>query len=149
MEVVGVIGAIPSLLQMVRWLTTAIRGFSKKKHAAKAAAELILQLRDIESILKDVQHRWKESPLSLSQLQGLSPIFTQLKTELSSLQATLQSKTAKEPRGFFRKAMLLSTGLDKTLKGSLVSLSQLKTSLTLIIAHHNDKVSEGKSLVAL
>ena len=45
--------------------------------------------------------------------------------------------------------MLLSTGLDKTLEGSLVSLSQLKTSLTLIIAHHNDKVSESKSLVAL
>ncbi|KAJ5518272.1 Tetratricopeptide-like helical [Penicillium expansum] len=38
--------------------------------------------------------------------------------------------------------MLLPTGLDKTLEGSLVSLLQLKTSLTLIIAHHNDKVSE-------
>ncbi|KAJ5470367.1 Tetratricopeptide-like helical [Penicillium desertorum] len=142
MEVVGVVAAIPSLLKMLQWLTTTIRGLSKKKHAAKAAVDLIVQLQGIEAILKDVQLRWKDSPLSLSQLQGLSPILAQLQTELSSLQSTLQTKSAKEPRRFLRKAMLISTGLDKALEKSLVSLCQLKTSLTLIIAHHHDKVAE-------
>lgn len=52
-----VVAAIPSLIKMLQWLTTAIRGLSKKKHAAKAAAELIVLLQDIEVILKKIQQR--------------------------------------------------------------------------------------------
>ena len=145
MEVVGVVAAIPGLIHIIQGVVTAARGFTNRKSSEKAATELMAQLQDIENILKDVQQRWRHGASSQSLLQRLKPIFTQLRTELEALQETLNSSTlTKKPGRFFKRAYLLSTGPDKALKKSLTSLSQARTSLTLIIAHHNDGVSDGR-----
>ncbi|KAJ4183813.1 hypothetical protein NW755_009352 [Fusarium falciforme] len=143
MEVVGVIAAIPGLIEIVQALTTAVQGLAKRKVATKTAEELHLQLKDIEETLKDLQNRWRQNPLGQSQLQRLSPALTQLRLELSSIKDKLQSsKITKDPARFFRKAIFLTTSLDKTLKESLTRLTQAKTSLTLILAHHHDRQAE-------
>ncbi|KAM6532663.1 hypothetical protein FALCPG4_005715 [Fusarium falciforme] len=144
MEVVGVIAAIPGLIEIVQALTTAVQGLAKRNVATKTAEELHLQLKDIEETLKDLQNRWLQNPLGQSQLQRLSPALTQLRLELSSIKDKLQSsKITKDPAKFFRKAIFLTTSLDKTLKESLTRPTQAKTSLTLILAHHHDRQAEA------
>ncbi|KAJ4223314.1 hypothetical protein NW759_005949 [Fusarium solani] len=138
MEVVGVVAAIPGLIEIVQ-------GLAKRKVATKTAEELHLQLTDLEETLKDLQKRWRQNSLGQSQLQRLSPALTQLRAELSSIKDKLQSsKITKDPARFCRKAIFLTTSLDKTLKESLTRLTQAKTSLTLVLAHHHDRQAEGE-----
>ncbi|KAL2692525.1 hypothetical protein Neosp_002935 [[Neocosmospora] mangrovei] len=147
MEVVGVVAAIPGLIEIVQGLTTAVQGLAKRKVATRTAEELCLQLKDLEETLRDLQKRWRQNPLGQSQLQRLSPALAQLRLELSSIKDKLQSsKITKDPARFFRKAIFLTTSLEKTLKESLTRLTQAKTSLTLILAHHHDKQAEVKSI---
>lgn len=144
MEVVGVVAAVPGLIEIIHGVATAVQGFANRKSSAKAATRLISQLHDIEDLLEDVHKSWKSNPSSRTQLQKLAPTFKQLSEELRSLEQTLNSPTSsKRPGNFFKRAYLLSTGPDKAIKESLVSLTQLKTSLTLIIARHNDGVADG------
>ncbi|KAF5013054.1 hypothetical protein FDECE_881 [Fusarium decemcellulare] len=143
MEVVGVIAAIPGLIEIVQAVTTAVRGLSKRKVAAKTAEDLITQLRDLEDILKDVQKRCKQGGSDRLQLQRLSSSLTELRSDLCSLQDVLQtSKLTKEPSRYLKRALFLSTSLEKTLKESLARLAQAKASLTLLIVHHQDGVTE-------
>ncbi|RSL68872.1 hypothetical protein CEP53_002400 [Fusarium sp. AF-6] len=144
MEVVGVVAAIPGLIEIVQGLTTAVRGLAKGKAATKATENLLLELKDLEETLKDLQRRWRQNPLGQSQLQRLSPALAQLRAELSSIKDKLQSsKITKDPVRFFQKAVFLTTSLEKTLKESLTRLNQAKTSLTLILAHHHDRQARG------
>jgi hypothetical protein len=140
-----VVAGIPGLIHIVQGLTAILRGLANRRHSAKVAGELLSQLTDIESILRDVDQRWKANPPSKSQLQGLAPVLSQLRIEFLSLQSTLQIKFSKEPSSFLRRALPLSTRLDKTLKESLNRLGQVKTSLTLIITHHHDRMAEGRA----
>ncbi|KAF4459991.1 Tetratricopeptide-like helical [Fusarium albosuccineum] len=143
MEVVGVVAAIPGLIQIVQAVTTAICGLSKRKVAAKIVEQLAVQLRDLEDILQDVKKRWRQRNSDQHRLQRLSPALTQLQTELLSLKEILQtSKPANGPSRYIKRALFLSTSLEKTLKESVSRLSQVKASLTLLIAHHQDEVTE-------
>ncbi|KAJ0417654.1 hypothetical protein BJY00DRAFT_199928 [Aspergillus carlsbadensis] len=142
MEIVGVVAGIPGVIQLVQGLTATLQGLANRRHSAKIAAELLVQLTDIEAILEDVQQRWQSNPTNNSQLQGLVPVLAQLRTEFSSLESTLRIKFSKEPSNFLRRALPLSTKLDRTLKDSLNRVIQVKTSLTLIITHHHDRVAE-------
>ncbi|RSL66794.1 hypothetical protein CEP54_003561 [Fusarium duplospermum] len=147
MEVVGVVAAIPGLIEIVQGLTTAVRGLAKGKVATKASEALLLELKDLEETLKDLQRRWRQNPLGQSQLQRLSPALAQLRAELSSIKDKLQSsKITKDPVRFFQKAVFLTTSLDKTLKESLTRITQAKTSLTLILAHHHDRQARANHL---
>ncbi|KAJ0127912.1 putative Insulin-degrading enzyme like protein [Fusarium oxysporum f. sp. albedinis] len=89
MEIVGVIATVPGLIEIVKAAITAVRGLSKRKVAAKTAADLVVQLRDLEGILEDVQKGWKQGGPGQVRLQRLSPSTTQLRTELDSLQHVL------------------------------------------------------------
>ncbi|KAL2850487.1 hypothetical protein BJX68DRAFT_266695 [Aspergillus pseudodeflectus] len=142
MEIVGIVAGIPALIHAVQGLTATLQALANRRHSAKVAGELLLQLMDIENILKDVQQRWKSNPIDNCQLQRLAPVLSQLRTEFSSLQSDLQVKFSKEASSFLRRALPLSTRLDRTLKESLNRVTQVKTSLTLIIVHHHDRLAE-------
>jgi hypothetical protein len=144
MEIVGVVAGIPGLIHIVHEVIATLRGLANRRPSVKVAGELLSELTEIENILKDVQQRWKPNPTNKSQLQGLAPVLSQLRTEFASLQATLQIKFSKEPSSFLRRALPLFTRLDKTLKESLNRVTQVKTSLILIIAHHHDRLAQGR-----
>ncbi|KAF4444534.1 Tetratricopeptide-like helical [Fusarium austroafricanum] len=136
MEIVGVIAAVPGLIELIEAATTAVRGLSKRKVAAKLAEDLVLQLHDLEGILQDIEKRCKHGGSGQLRLQRVSTSFTQLKVELVSLQKVLQATNLKkEPTRYLKKILLISTSLDKTLNESLTRLTQIKTSLTLHITH--------------
>ncbi|KAJ4009918.1 hypothetical protein NW752_009092 [Fusarium irregulare] len=142
MEIVGVIAAVPGLIEIIKAVSTGVRGLKKGKVAAKTIQDLLTQLQDLESILQDIQTRWKNGGVDQLRLQRLSPPLKQLKVELSSLRSLLQSsEITKEPSRYLKRAFFLSTRLDKSLNEVHTRLSQLKTSLTLLIAHGQDAVT--------
>lgn len=150
MEIVGVIAAVPGLIEIIKAVSTGVRGLRKGKVAAKTIQDLLTQLQDLESILQDIQNKWKNGGVDQLRLQRLSPSLKQLKVELLSLRSLLQnSKITNEPSRYLKKAFFLSTRLDKSLNELFTRLSQLKTSLTLLIAQGQDAVTRGKNLCFL
>ncbi|RGP79919.1 serine threonine- kinase pkn1 [Fusarium longipes] len=141
--IVGVIAAVPGLIEIIKAVSTAVRGLTKGKVAVKTTQELLTQLQDLESILQDIKNRWKPGGSDQLRLERLVPSLKQLKTELISLRLVLQnSSITKEPSRYLKKALFLSTGLEKSLSESFIKLSQLKTSLTLLIAHRQDAITQ-------
>ena len=148
MEVVGVVAAIPGLIQIVQAVTTAVRGLLKRKVAAKVVEDLTIELREVEDILQNVQEKWRQRDSDRQRLQRLPLALARLGTELASLRDILQKfESAKGLLGRLKRALSLfarPTGLEKTLNESVSRLSRVKTSLTMLISHHNDEVAEGK-----
>ena len=150
MEIVGVIAAVPGLIEIIKAVSTGVRGLRKGKVAAKTIQDLLTQLQDLESILQDIQPKWKNGGVDQVRLQRLSPPLKQLKVELLSLRSLVQnSEITKEPSRYLKRAFFLSTRLDKSLNEAFTRLSQLKTSLTLLIAHGQDAITRGKNIYLL
>ena len=150
MEIVGVIAAVPGLIDIIKAVSTGVRGLKKGKVATKTIQDLLTQLQDLESILQDIRNKWKDGGVDKLRLQRLSPPLKQLKHELSSLRSLLQnSDITKEPSRYIKRAFFLSTKLDKSLDEAFTRLSQLRTSLTLLIAHGQDAVTRGKDMYFL
>jgi hypothetical protein len=150
MEIVGVIAAVPGLIEIIKAVSTGVRGLSRGKVAAKTVKDLLTQLQDLESILQDVQNKRRHGGSDQLRLQRLSPSLKQLKTELVSLRLLLQnSNVTKEPSRYLKKALFLSTKLEKSLNESFTRLSQLKTSLTLLIAHGQDAITRGTNQISI
>ncbi|RBR18159.1 uncharacterized protein FIESC28_06225 [Fusarium coffeatum] len=142
MEIVGVIAAVPGLIDIIKAVSTGVRGLRKGKVTAKTTQDLLTQLQDLESILQDIQNKWKNGGVDQLRLQRLSPPLKQLKVELSSLRTLLQnSEITKEPARYLKRAFFLSTRLDKSLNEAFTRLSQLEISLTLLIAHGQNAVT--------
>ncbi|SCV34360.1 uncharacterized protein FFB14_04839 [Fusarium fujikuroi] len=133
MEVVGVVAAVPGLIQIIQAVITAVRGVSKKDVAPKVAQNLIQSLQNVEQILE----RGKEQGLwTKPQFEQHKSTIKQWTTELASLKLVLQpSNIKKETRRSLKKFYLVLTELEKTLNAWSTRLSNIQTELILIMTH--------------
>ncbi|KLP16969.1 uncharacterized protein LW94_11131 [Fusarium fujikuroi] len=138
MEVVGVVAAVPGLIQIIQAVITAVRGVSKKDVAPKVAQNLIQSLQNVEQILE----RGKEQGLwTKPQFEQHKSTIKQWTTELVSLKLVLQpSNIKKETRRSLKKFYLVLTELEKTLNEWSTRLSHIQTELVLIMTHIQQEI---------
>ncbi|KAF5646512.1 tetratricopeptide-like helical [Fusarium tjaetaba] len=110
MEVVGVVAAVPGLVQIIQAVITAIRGVSKKDVAPKVAQNPIQSLRNIQQILE----RGKEQGLwDKPQFEQHKSTIKHWTTELASLKLVLQPSASKETRAGCGKSVLIKSIAQK------------------------------------
>ncbi len=143
MEVVGVVAAVPGLIQIIQAVITAVRGVSKKDVAPKVAQNLIQSLQNVEQILE----RGKEQGLwTKPQFEQHKSTIKQWTTELASLKLVLQPSNIKnETRRSLKKFYLVLTELEKTLNEWSTRLSHIQTELVLIMTHIQQEIMKGAS----
>ncbi|KAI1308573.1 hypothetical protein F5Y03DRAFT_92059 [Xylaria venustula] len=148
MEVVGLVAAIPGLIDIVQKSISVVRAFSDQKSFVKQITGLLDQLELVENILQDVLGRLKSSSIHHSNLSHVTTITQGLKRELSTLNDLFQPLTVNSPSQKAKvrqRARLLKYSL-KGLKGEIrkrhEALVDARESLALIITAQNRAIEE-------
>jgi hypothetical protein len=134
MEVVGLIAALPGLIEIVKGTNTALQGLLRKNAFVTETTELIDQLQVLTKILGDIEAQWRNISLTPGQLQALPPAVTTLREDLTSLNKLIASTgiSANGPR-LLKRAKLIVSGYEKKLKLYIDRLERSKSSLTLLL----------------
>ncbi|TRX94498.1 hypothetical protein FHL15_004653 [Xylaria flabelliformis] len=145
MEVVGLIAAIPGLIEITQKTISIIRAFSDQKLFVAQISELLGQLELIQNVLRDIQGRLKSKAIHHSNLNRLSTATQSLKSQLSALCDLFQPVTTGPGRKAkaFHRARLLICGLEEKIKKCHERLNEATSSLTLIIAAQNEAIDQG------
>ncbi|KAI0552944.1 hypothetical protein F4679DRAFT_30471 [Xylaria curta] len=144
MEVVGLVAAIPGLIEITRRAISVIRAFSDQKLFVAQMTELLSQLEFVESVLRDIQDRLRSKTLHHCNLNRLNTATQNLKGELRALCDLFQPVTASPSRKakVFHRVRLLICGLEGKIKKCHERLNEATSSLTLAIAAQNEAIDE-------
>ncbi|KAI0538634.1 hypothetical protein GGR58DRAFT_500980 [Xylaria digitata] len=142
MEVIGLIAAIPGLIEITQKTISIIRAFTDQKSFAKQIIELLGQLELIEKILQEILNRLQSSTIHHSYLNSLITVTGSLKSELIALGNIFQPLAAKPGRKakVLNRIRLLIHGLEGKIKGYHERLDKAQSALTLVIVAQNDAV---------
>ncbi|KAI1458109.1 hypothetical protein F4805DRAFT_425526 [Annulohypoxylon moriforme] len=144
MEVVGVVAAIPGLIDIIKRIKTTVQDFTNRKILSKETTNLIAQLDLINQILVDIQGRWDPTSFHRSNLNRLPPAIASLKNDLDSLNSLLSTKIPARSRSLLLKqAMLMVSGFEAKVKHHVDRLEKTKSLLMLVILAHGDEVAEA------
>ncbi|KAI0191489.1 hypothetical protein EV127DRAFT_428485 [Xylaria flabelliformis] len=144
MEVVGLVAAIPGLIEITQKTISVIRTFSDQKLFVAQITELLGQLELIQNVLRDIQDRLKSKAIHHSNLSRLNTATQSLKSQLSALCDLFQPVTTGPGRKAkaFHRARLLICGLEGKIKKCHERLNEATSSLTLIIAAQNEAIDQ-------
>ncbi|KAI0862627.1 hypothetical protein F4860DRAFT_523009 [Xylaria cubensis] len=144
MEVVGLVAAIPGLIEITQKTISVIRAFSDQKLFVAQITELLGQLELIQNILQDIQDRLKSKAIHHSNLNRLNTATQSLKAQLGALCDLLQPVTTGPGRKAkaFHRARLLICGLEGKIKKCHERLNEATSSLTLVIAAQNEAIDQ-------
>lgn len=132
MEVIGIITAIPGLVELVTGSIKLVRACTDKNIFAKATKGLDVQLSLLAEILTGIDERWKARSLSSDQLTWLGPVVKELWEELASLNSLL-AKASRSDRGlgFIGKAKLALHGFESDVTTRIQRIESIKSLLIL------------------
>ncbi|KAM0809547.1 hypothetical protein AB5N19_09891 [Seiridium cardinale] len=134
MEVIGVIAAVPGLIEIAKGAKSAISSLASKTAFVKETAQLIAHLEAVTESLGKIEKRWKNISLSSDQLQALPVAITTLRDDLSSLnQLIASSGVATDGPRLLKRAKLLASGYGKKLKRHIDRLERSKSSLAILL----------------
>lgn len=103
MEVLGILSAIPALVELVSGTTKLVWACASKTSLAKATKGLDVQLNLLGEVLAGIDERWKAKTLSSDQLTWLGPVVKELREELASLNSLLAKSKYTKPRVGLRR----------------------------------------------
>ncbi|KAI1132234.1 hypothetical protein F5Y10DRAFT_284128 [Nemania abortiva] len=149
MEVVGLVAAIPGLIDIIQKTISLIRACSDLNSVSKQIKELLDQLESIERILRDIVNRLKSSSRYHSNFNRLNNIARSLKGELTGLAELFQPLKAGPGRKakILGRARLFIHGLEGKIKKYNERLDKAKSSLALEISALSEEIAE-ESLAA-
>ncbi|KAJ2988177.1 hypothetical protein NUW58_g4115 [Xylaria curta] len=144
MEAIGLVAAIPGLIEVTRKTISVIRAFADQKSFVKQITELLDQLEFIEKILREILNRLNSSNLHRSNFSRLTTVVRSLKDDLVALSDLFQPLIAGPHRKakVLNRARLLISGLEGKIKGHRERLDKVKSSLTLVIVTQNETIVE-------
>lgn len=146
MEVVGVVAAIPSLIDTITRIKTTVQGLVNRKVFVNETTNLIDQLDLINQILTDIQRRWVPTPSRRFRLDLLLPAINSLRDDLESLKLLLNTiAPTRNKRLFLKQAMLMVSGAENKVKQHAERLEKTKSLLMLVIISHSEEVVEGET----
>jgi hypothetical protein len=134
MEVVGVVAAVPALIELVVHSGSLIRDCLNASHFFKAVKGLDGQLSVLQEILNSINAKWSTIGRALpsaAELRSLGPVLEALREELESLNRLLAKAVA--PRFLIRARMAIN-GFEKQLKERMSRIERIKTLMTLKMA---------------
>ncbi|KAI1781536.1 hypothetical protein F4818DRAFT_451557 [Hypoxylon cercidicola] len=143
MEVVGVVAAIPGLIDIIKGIKTTVQGLVKRKVFVKETTNLVDQLDLINQILTEIQGRWDFSSSCRFRLDRLPPAINSLRDDLKSLKLLLGNIAPICNRPLFLKqARLMLSGAEAKVKQHSERLEKTKSLLMLVIISHGEEVVE-------
>ncbi|KAI1413928.1 hypothetical protein F5Y13DRAFT_198341 [Hypoxylon sp. FL1857] len=142
MEVIGVIAAIPGLIDIVTCTKTTVQGLVNRKIFLKETTNLVTQLDLISQILVDIKGRWSSASFRRFNLDRLLPAITSLKNDLQSLNSILAKVPTRSGPLLLKQAVLMISGVETKIKHHSERLEKTKSLLTLIILAHGDEIAE-------
>ncbi|KAI3316911.1 hypothetical protein HD806DRAFT_551307 [Xylariaceae sp. AK1471] len=145
MEVVGLVAAIPGLVDLLRTTILVIRAFADTRSFVKHITELVDQLELIERILQDILGRLRSSSIPQSDFDRLGTIVKSLRGELKTINDLFEIQTTRVngKSRLLKRARLLMSGLEGKLKEHQQRLDKTKSSLILLIVTQNEAIAEG------
>lgn len=151
-EVIGLIGAVPGLIQLGKGSLRLYRDVCNGKGTiAKATRGLDSQLELLISVLERIDARLmlSSTPGSATtpQLKALAPMLPQLKADLKELEDTLSAvaaTTSGRTTRFFKRTRLIVSGLPKHLEELTQRLSKSVSLMTLELAETSFAMAEGR-----
>ncbi|KAI0449625.1 hypothetical protein F5B21DRAFT_509003 [Xylaria acuta] len=144
MEVIGLVAAIPGLIEITRRTISVIRAFIDQKSFVKQITELLDQLESIEKILQEILNRLKSSTIHHSNLDRLTTVTRNLKGELIALGHLFQPLAASPSRKtkVLNRARLLISSFEGKIKKYHERLDKAQSSLMLVIVARNEAIVE-------
>ncbi|KAJ8126875.1 hypothetical protein O1611_g6761 [Lasiodiplodia mahajangana] len=144
MEVIGLVAAIPGLIEITQTTISLVQTFINHGSFMKQITELLDQLESIERILQDIQGRLKSSTIHRSDFSRLTTEVHGLKSELTALNDLLKSLAADPSRKVkvLQRGRLLISGFEGKIKKCSERLDKA-TSLMLIILTQHSAITEG------
>ncbi|KAI0472366.1 hypothetical protein F4859DRAFT_102364 [Xylaria cf. heliscus] len=144
MEVIGLVAAIPGLIEITQKTIAVIQVFIDQKPFVKRITELLDQLEWIEKILQEILNRLKSSTIHHSNFNRLTTVTQSLKGELIALGHLFQPLTAGPNRKAkaLSRVQLLIHGLEGKIKKCHERLDDAKSSLMLVIVAQNEAIVE-------
>jgi N-terminal domain on NACHT_NTPase and P-loop NTPases len=132
MEVIGIITAIPGLVELVTGSIKLVRACTDKNTLTKATKGLDVQLSLLAEILTGIDERWRATSLSSDQLTWLGPVLKELREELASLNSML-AKASRPDRGlgFIGKVKLALHGFESDVTTHIQRIESIKSLLIL------------------
>ena len=146
MEVIGLIAAIPGLIEILKKTISIADLLIHKKTLTEAVTAVRDQLGIVEAVLDDVQKRSRTSLLSTAQLQCLGPHVTALRRDLEGLTEVLSEASGSvndRKRRFFGQFKLAIKGCDTTIKQYSHRIENTKNTLNLILGNQVAGCVEG------
>ncbi|KAK6062949.1 hypothetical protein SCUP515_12873 [Seiridium cupressi] len=127
MEVIGVIAAVPGLIEIAKGAKSAI---------SSLATQLIAHLEAVTESLGEIEKRWKNISLSSDQLSSLNPLIA-------------SSGVATDGPRLLKRAKLLASGYGKKLKRHIDLLERSKSSLAILLLDRTATDVQGKQAPCL
>jgi hypothetical protein len=136
MEVVGVLCAIPALIELIQKTAILVKACASRSSLAKVTKGIDIQLQILGDILSRIEKRWKDRAIPSDQLKDLGPLARELREELSALEKLLTRANA--PRAgqhaLIRRVKLVVGGFEKEVKSHVQRIENIKTLLALKLA---------------
>ncbi|KAI0111191.1 hypothetical protein GGR51DRAFT_509224 [Nemania sp. FL0031] len=144
MEVIGLVAAIPGLIEITRTTISLVRAFIGQGQFVKQITELLRQLESIEKILQEIQGRLKSSTIHRSNLNRLTTEVQGLKSELIALGDLLRPSvtSSNQKAKTFKRGRLLISGFEGKIKKFSERLDKANSALILVIVTQNGVIAE-------
>jgi hypothetical protein len=147
MEVIGILSAIPGLVDLVTRTTKLVQACASKTSLAKATKGLDVQLNLLGEVLAGIDKRWKARTLSSDQLTWLGPVVKELREELASLNSLLaKASIPNHELGFVGRAKLALGGFETQVKTHIQRIENIKTLLIFKTAEGIHAAISGMNL---
>jgi hypothetical protein len=145
MEVVGLVAAVPGLIDLVSKTILVAKAFTNHGIYVRQVTELIDQLDLIEKILSDVLKRLKSSTVHHSHMGRLGTTVKDLKLDLISLNDlfSTQGGSSGSKARLLKRARFFISGLESKIQKHHAELEKAKSLLTLVIVSRNGMIAEG------
>ena len=122
MEVLGVISAIPNLIQLARGTAELLQACASNSAIVEATKGLDVQLSLLVEVLTGIACRWKAKTIHPHRLALLQSVLTELHAEIATLNELLAQ--AKGSIRLFQRLKLTVTGCRGFWRGNLKDLSR-------------------------
>ncbi|KAK5625960.1 hypothetical protein RRF57_001676 [Xylaria bambusicola] len=145
MQVIGLVAAIPGLIQIIQKSISIIRVFSDQKSFAKHITDLLDELELVEKILQGILGRLKSSRIHHSSLSQLATVAQKLKDELIALNDLFQPLGVNPPgrkAKILYRARLLTCGFEAKVRKYHERLAEIRSTLTLVIAAQSTAIDQ-------
>ncbi|KAK5653019.1 hypothetical protein OQA88_9305 [Cercophora sp. LCS_1] len=128
MEVLGVVAAVPGLLEIIAKTATLVQDCASSNRLSNVTKGLDCQLNLLRSTFAEIDKGWKARYLPPTELRELNPVLKELREELEALNKLLTYAVAPN---LLRRVKMSLFGFEKKLKEHVLRIEQIKSLLAL------------------